>query len=347
MIYWKKVFLFIISLAFMAALLYFADLREIFEQFHSMDITLLVSAALLQLVTIILIVWQWRLTSKAIGKLISWDKLISINMLGTFFECITPALKAGSELTRVYFLKSHAGLPLSPAVSMVILQKAISIFTFIFLNIIGLICFLAAYSNYEANRIFFAINLIALTGVFLLLIYFMTFPESTGFFLNIIPFIPERHKDKAKAFLGSFKLTVSSLLRNTRLFTFMIIQAFVIWLLYAVKAYIITQSFGIGINFTQVAVATLFSYMVAMIPLFPGGLGSFEAAYSFMFVSMGFDINIGIAAALILRLVTFWFVFFISVLYLVVQALVVNIRKIRILSGNSNKHTENGCKYEL
>jgi uncharacterized protein (TIRG00374 family) len=181
-------------------------------------------------------------------------------------------------------------------------------------------------------------NLVVFAVVFLLLVIFIIKPNSVNSFIRPIPVIPARIKLKAESFLISLQETFANLMRNTKLCLFMLIQAFAIWLLYVVKAYIIVQSLAIESSIMEVAVATLFSYMIAMVPLFPGGLGSFEAAYTFMFVSMGYDIEQGIAAALALRLVTFWFVFLISVLYMVFHAMTKNVRKMLSWLAKSNFH---------
>lgn len=347
MINYKKVFLYIFSLAAMAALLWIADLQEILAHLVAIDIKLLIPVALLQLLTISLINWQWRLASEAVGSALSWNKLIHINMIGTFVESISPALKTGAEITRVYYLKSHAGLSLTKAVSIVILQKAISLFAFVLLNLTGLAFFLAFYTDKSDNISFFIVNLIIIATAFLLAAFFVSSPKYASIFLNFIPFIPDRFKAKAESYFVPLHLTVSNLFKNTKLLSLMVVQAFAIWLLYAVKAYIIARSLDIGIGFAEVTVTTLFSYMIAMLPLFPGGLGSFEAAYSFMFVSMGFNVEGGIASALTLRLITFWFVFLISILYLGFHALKSNLWKPAYLSCLLKAQDNKGHKNEL
>lgn len=338
MISYKKVLLYIAALAAMVAVLRGADFQEILVCLLAMEIRHFIVATLMQLLTITLIIWQWRLASLATGKSIPWGKLIYLNMAGTFVESVTPAMKAGAELTRIYLLKSHVGLELTTATSIVILQKTISLLTFILLNIAGLIFFLFLYSGYFANKAFFVANLVVFAVVFLLLVIFIIKPKSVNSFIRPIPVIPARIKLKAESLLISLQETFANLMRNTKLCLFMLIQAFAIWLLYVVKAYIIVQSLAIESSIMEVAVATLFSYMIAMIPLFPGGLGSFEAAYTFMFVSMGYDIEQGIAAALALRLVTFWFVFLISVLYMIFHAMTKNVRKMLSWLAKSNFH---------
>jgi len=347
MMKYKKIFLYFASLTAITFLLWIADAREILNHFIAIDFKLLIPVALLQLVTIFLINWQWRLTSQAIENAVPWRKLVYINMIGTFVESITPALKTGSELTRIYYLKSHAGMSLTKAASMVILQKSISFFAFISLNIIGLTFFLTTFSNEVNNATFFIVNLIILAVIFLFLVYFIRSPKSLSFFIKPIPFVPERFKNKTISFLDSLQENISSLLKNTSLFLIMLIQAFIIWILYAVKAYIIVRSLGIRIEFAEITVVTLFSYMIGMLPLFPGGLGSFEATYSFMFVFLGLDVEMGIASALTLRLVTFWFVFFISAFYLAVHALKSNMWKMEALSRGLKVRNSIEQKHEL
>lgn len=56
--------------------------------------------------------------------------------------------------------------------------------------------------------------------------------------------------------------------------------------------------------------------MIAMIPVMPGGLGTFEGSFVLLLAPMSIPFDMGLALALVLRFVTFWFVFIISGLYL-------------------------------
>ena len=53
-----------------------------------------------------------------------------------------------------------------------------------------------------------------------------------------------------------------------------------------------------------------------MMPLLPGGLGTFEAAMVLLLAAIGIPFYQGITFALVFRFSTFWFVFIWSGLYL-------------------------------
>ena len=61
---------------------------------------------------------------------------------------------------------------------------------------------------------------------------------------------------------------------------------------------------------------TFISYMVAMIPLLPGGLGSFEATMSGLLLAMQLPLGVAAAITILFRFVTFWFVIIISLIFI-------------------------------
>jgi hypothetical protein len=64
---------------------------------------------------------------------------------------------------------------------------------------------------------------------------------------------------------------------------------------------------SLEVGLFSVAVITYTAYLISMVPLLPGGLGSFEATMVMMFSLYGLNPAEGLAVALISRLVTYWF----------------------------------------
>jgi len=79
-----------------------------------------------------------------------------------------------------------------------------------------------------------------------------------------------------------------------------------IWLLYPVKVFLVTGMLDLKISVPAVAIITFTAYLVSMIPLLPGGLGSYEGTVVLMFAFFGIGPAEGLAVALISRLITFW-----------------------------------------
>jgi uncharacterized protein (TIRG00374 family) len=82
---------------------------------------------------------------------------------------------------------------------------------------------------------------------------------------------------------------------------------FIVWILYPVKVLLVTWMLGIEIGFAEVATATYIAYLVSMLPLLPGGMGSFEATMALLLsTTTNISFSQGLAVALVARLVTFW-----------------------------------------
>lgn len=79
------------------------------------------------------------------------------------------------------------------------------------------------------------------------------------------------------------------------------------WILYPIKVYIIAHFLGFDIGFIPLTSALFVAFLVGIIPLFPGGLGTFEATMAGILTLFGLPIENGLILVLISRTVTFWF----------------------------------------
>jgi len=91
--------------------------------------------------------------------------------------------------------------------------------------------------------------------------------------------------------------------------------SFLIWLMYPLKLYLLTRQFA-DVSVFSVGSAGFAAYMVAMLPIFPGGLGGFEGTLSGLLVHLGFELNNAVAATILFRFVTFWAVMLGSLIYI-------------------------------
>ena len=109
--------------------------------------------------------------------------------------------------------------------------------------------------------------------------------------------------------IPAFLNRASSNSRNLTTFSegaFLITVSTLIWLLYPLKVFLVTGMLDLNISLRAVAIITFTAYLVSMVPLLPGGLGSYEGTMVLMFSFFGIAPAEGLAAALISRLITFW-----------------------------------------
>jgi len=308
--------MFVLAFLAIGILLSLADFNELLTAFLALDMRIFAFTILLQIGTIYLLNWQWKVSAFAVGVKVSKIKLFYVSMTATFVESVMPLFKVGSELARVQLLHEHTKMTYKQAISMIVLQKTISFFSFMLLNLIVLALLLGFYFREIRNTGFFVFVMLVFVSTAIVFTVFMNNPRLPGKLISFLPFISKNLQIKLDDFFVSLKEIYLDLLKKKKLFCFMIVQAGLIWLIYAVKAFIIVRALGWDLNFVKIASSTLFSYMIAMVPIFPGGIGSFEAAFVFMFFSLGFTYKQGMVTAIVLRIVTFWFVFLVSAVYI-------------------------------
>lgn len=128
-------------------------------------------------------------------------------------------------------------------------------------------------------------------------------------------------RDKLKGALTNFEKNFRKILAQKQAMAFQFFLALFIWSFFAVKAYLVVIFLGVPLSFIEIAVVTYLTYMVGMLPLLPGGLGSFEGSMVFFVAPLGVSVSSGFTLAIVLRFVTFWFVFLISALFLLGKVL--------------------------
>jgi uncharacterized protein (TIRG00374 family) len=110
---------------------------------------------------------------------------------------------------------------------------------------------------------------------------------------------------RAVAFLRQAGQESRHLLSRRKRLAFLALSS-IVWVLYPVKVLLVTQMLGMEMEFVDIATATYAAYLVSMLPLLPGGLGSFEATMALILSAKGMSFSEGLAVALLTRLVTFW-----------------------------------------
>src|SRR5690606_5063925 len=90
----------------------------------------------------------------------------------------------------------------------------------------------------------------------------------------------------------------------------------VIWALFPFKLVILVRDYSVDANMLGLLIATLTAYIVAMLPLTPGGIGSFEVSMVSILKNIGYTAEQGLIISVVFRFITFWFVIIMSLVVL-------------------------------
>ena len=229
------------------------------------------------------------------GLGLTFGQLFRINCEGACIEAITPGVKVGGEVTRTIRLSQAAASSKSEAASLVAFQKLFSFSAFFFLVLLS---FQGSRGRGEGTAF--------LLGLVLL------------FFLTAVLAGPlSRHGlNTRNRFFGKLFEAIHTLRGKPVQFTGLLLLSLGIWLIYPLKLWLLGRVLVPGLSFLETAAPTFSAYLVALIPIFPGGVGGFEGTLSALLVPAGFTLGQAVALALVFRFITFWLVILGSTLYL-------------------------------
>ncbi|WP_318785077.1 lysylphosphatidylglycerol synthase transmembrane domain-containing protein [Methanimicrococcus hacksteinii] len=294
----------IIILLLFAVLLRSMNLSEIIDSLKSITLPLLLLLAGLQLLTQLLLNYQWCHIAGAMGLKAKFWKMFYINCKGTLTEAITPGAKVGGEVVRGYLFKSEFGCSTADAASLVAIQKIISVGSLILLNLIALL-FLPASVSFLTPVLKIVLFLV-MAAVLILFILLLFRPQILSDKLASYDF-KRPILQKLQKGLIEFSEHAQKI-RNGKTLLFQLALSVFIWALFPFKLAILAGRYQSGISPLAILGATLTAYFIAMIPVSPGGLGVFEVTLSSLLIMFGLTSEQAVITAVVFRFFTFWFV---------------------------------------
>ncbi|MCL2222159.1 MAG: flippase-like domain-containing protein [Oscillospiraceae bacterium] len=246
----------------------------------------------LQIVTQLLVNLQWFSIAKTIGIKISFLDMFNVNSQGAIVDSITPGVKFGGEVTRAMRLSRVCDITNEQSVALVALQKIFSTSVFLVL------CLASAFFLLGEMPYLWLV----LIGVFVL--------------LAVIGFVVFLLRGRIKSYILTLKGNLAALRSKPKFCVLMLLLGLLIWLIYPVKLLILTSEMISATDILFIASSTFAAYLVALAPIFPGGIGGFEGTMSALLVAVGFALNDALAVTVLFRFFTFWFVLLLSLAFI-------------------------------
>lgn len=270
--------------------------------------TVISGVFLLQIVTQLLLNLQWYQIAKFAATPISFWRMFYINSQGSVMEAITPGVKVGGEITRAVQISRLGNCTASQAAVIVALQKIFSLSAFFLINVFSIIYLSNQGALIQAKSARLTITVLLASIILFFMLIFLV-PK------RILSWIPK----KENAIYVFFNNLLEHIILFEKQKTELIAQfllALLIWLLYPLKLYLLVIQVQPGLSLVYIVSVTFISYMIAMLPLFPGGLGGFEGTMTGLLTGLGLSFSSAAILAVIFRFITFWFVLLASVIYI-------------------------------
>lgn len=323
----RKVLYIILAIAFILLLINI-DLIDIFNNIKNVKLNYLLLALLLQIVTMLLITLQWKSMINLIDKKCKTIDVLRMNLVGNIADSITPGVKVGGELARLYEIKKRLGLDISDSAVVVALQKTASILSFYSLTLISLVWFYSNLGSFHKEYMYLFLIAILLLGLGLaiIIISFFISTKWLNILINKLPTSADK-KERFNITIDKYNNSVERFKQEKRNFIIQILLGLIIWLLFAFKMYIIITGLNLSLDIFSIGAITYLSYIIGMIPILPGSVGSFEASMTALLTIKGLTIEEGATISVVFRFITFWFEFFISLIFISIDKMLLKIRR--------------------
>ncbi len=288
------------------------DFKELFSTLKQVSIFIVILLVVLQIITQLLLGLQWNRISKKIINKSSFKKIFYILSTGSVIEALTPGAKVGGEVTRLYYLKKELNANTEQSANIILIQKSISMSV---LFTICLISFLYLTQTISINLNLFTQILINITCLLLivLLISFLFFSKQLS---NLLNKSNKKIIIKINKFITSY--SNATLLINKKEWIIQFLISTLVWVLFPIKLLILAYSLNIELNFFILIAITMTSYMIGMLPITPGGIGTFEGTMISLFSIVSIPNAISTTVTITFRIITFWFVMIFSTIYVTI-----------------------------
>lgn len=286
------------AVAAAAALFGGREILSIVGRVHPLHLLLLAG---LQTATLFLRSLSWTLLLRQEAGPVGAGTVFSSYLAGTFIESVTPSAKFGGEAARVFLLARKTGLPVARLTGVAAVSSFYSLLPFAgFLLLTG---WMARSLPIVSAPVLAAAAL------------FAAFVAGLGIFS--LAGRPVREEPEA-APPANRAGRVIRLLRESSAQARQLAQSpgqrlgligigTLLWGLYPLKLIWVASALGLRPGAAVLMAGVYIAYLVSMVPLLPGGLGTFEGTLSMILVSGGLSVPEALATALLLRALTYWF----------------------------------------
>jgi len=251
----------------------------------------------MQIVSQLLVNLQWYKIAKLANTPISFRDMLYVNSQGSVMDSITPGVKIGGEITRAVQISRVTKCPSEQSAAVVFVQKIFSISALFLIMLFAVSWFLALP--------FLAILLCAFFAPGRIRKYLQAKKDPSFAWAR-----------KAKGFLCETLNQMCCIRKNTGSLIVLSMLSLSIWLLYPAKMYILAVQFYPDAHIVHITAITFAAYAVAMLPIFPGGLGGFEGTMAGLLAAMGVAVSDAAVMTIYFRFATFWFVLLVSLVYI-------------------------------
>ncbi len=337
----KSLIFLIFGLIILVVMIYFVGIDKVIYAFQYANLYYVLLAVLIEFLVYGLFTLRWQIINKSVNINLSFIKTFPMLMLSLAVNNITPSGRGGGEPVRAYVLTKETGKPFEETFATVIVDRAMDTLPFILLALLTIIGLIIQGTLSLTVVILLTIAVIIVVAVVFAIIY-MSINDRFGAKVTkwlvwlLYKFSKKNTETREKRLVESivgFQDSMRLMVKDKNLLYKAFPISFLIWILEISRVCIIFMAFGFPVSPIMIGEVFILSVLVGFIPVLPGGVGIIDGTMIVFFASAGIPSNIGAAATLVERLISFWMTTFIG-------AITIPYYGVNVLDGNRNKEEE-------
>ena len=266
---------------------------------------------LLQIISVLLVNIQWYQIAQVTKINISFRNIFFVNSQGYIIDFLA---RIGGEIARAVQLKELGNCSQRQAIAMLLLQKIFSLSAYFAILLFALGYLLSGNTLTEIVELRYVIYSIIII-ILILFACLLFFPSQIKKYLLNRKAFGLKWLSSTYGFIIILLEQVENLWDNKIAWLRLALLSIVIWLVYAIQMYVLAIQMMPEVQFIYIAAITFVSYMVATIPIFPGGLGGFEGTMTALLFLAGFAMSDAAIITILFRFTTFWLLLLIGLVY--------------------------------
>lgn len=303
---------------------FFVGIENLIQLFQSVNLLYYSLAFVVSLLSIAFYSLTWQHFLKLLSIKIGFPKTFLFVWVATFVDILIPAESISSEISKAYLISRSAGKDTGKAVASIVSHRILSMAITTTALIISSVLLIIKYELSPFILIFMVIVIIGTLSSIVLLSY-LSFKEQTTWklinrILGFVEFISRGRwqvtnlKTKAKKMLKLFQEGIKTLIERPRQLALPVVFSLLAWISDVLISFFVFISLGKDdVSFVVIVIVYTLSMAVQYFPLgIPAEVGLTEIFMTSLYALLGIDLAISAAAAVLTRLLTVWFRFFVG-----------------------------------
>ncbi len=280
----------------------YSSLRELNIYYYLIVIALVIGASFLWAL-------RWRVFVKKIDPKIKIKDLFKMMLVGQAVNNLTPIVKMGGEVARVYLLKEKFKIKVKEGFATVATDLTLEFIVDIVIVTVAVILMMIFTS--PPTVVYLMILVFALVSsliVFIILEIYLGYSKLFRMLLWLckhIKSIKSRESEILEKYT-TFRKNFKRSLQDRRMFGEGMALSFSRKGLDVLKYYLLLLALGHHLSFVNIVIAIGLSIMLLLIPGIPGNVGVYEGGMAAVFIFLGVPSGVAGTAVLLDRLVWYW-----------------------------------------